>query len=392
MVSALGYFVDIYDLILFSIVRIPSLKAIGVPSEELLGTGVFLLNMQMFGMLLGGILWGVFGDKRGRVSVLFGSIFLYSAANIANGFVQSVPMYGALRLLAGIGLAGELGAAITLVSETLSKEKRGYGTTIVASVGILGAVAAAWVGDYFDWRVAYFVGGAMGLALLVMRVSMFESGMFEGCKQAGVRRGDFTVLFRSLRHFKRYASCILIGVPVWYVIGILITFSPELSTEMGVTGPIQASLAVMWSYIGLAAGDVASGFLSQWLRTRKRVVLGFLSLTAVLTCVYVYVKGWTPFEFYGLCAALGFAVGYWAVFVTVAAEHFGTNLRSTVTTSTPNFVRGSVVVLTLAFQSLRQSQPLLQSALIVGIVALAAAFLGLRGLDETYGKELDYVD
>ena len=139
-----------------------------------------------------------------------------------------MPTYAALRFIAGVGLAGELGAGITLVSEILPKEVRGYGTTIVASVGIMGAVVAVLVGDAFDWRIAYIVGGVMGLALLVLRIGVFESGMFEGVKQTTVARGNFFALFANPARTRRYLSVVLVGLPIWYVIGILITFAPEL--------------------------------------------------------------------------------------------------------------------------------------------------------------------
>ncbi len=391
VVAALGYFVDIYDLLLFGIVRVASLKDIGVADDQILDQGVFLINMQMVGMLLGGVLWGILGDKRGRISVLFGSIFLYSVANIANAFVTSVEMYGVLRFVAGVGLAGELGAAITLVSETLSKEHRGYGTTIVASVGILGAVVAALIGDYFSWKIAYVIGGLMGLALLVLRVSMTESGLFSAVRETSVKKGDLWMLVYPLSRFAKYLRCILIGVPVWFVVGILVTFSPELASELGVVGPIAAGKSIMYCYIGLALGDFASGLLSQILRTRRKVVASFLALTTFATFYYVFAaREISSFGFYALCALLGFGVGYWAVFVTIAAEQFGTNLRATVTTSVPNFVRGGVLPLTLSFRALSPSYGLLHAALIVGLISIAVASIALWFMEETFGKDLNF--
>jgi putative MFS transporter len=391
LVAALGYFVDIYDLILFSIVRVKSLVAIGVPKEQLLDTGALLLNMQMGGMLLGGLLWGILGDRRGRLSVLFGSITLYSAANIANAFVGSVGPYAALRLLAGVGLAGELGAGITLVSEIMSRESRGYGTTIVAAVGITGAVVAALVGDLFDWRIAYIVGGAMGIALLLLRIGVYESGMFQQVKASDVSRGNFFALFADRHRATKYLSVILIGVPIWYVVGILVTFSPEFGAAMGMTPPPNAGRAVMFTYIGLAVGDLASGWLSQILQSRKRVVLLFLTLTTLCVATY-FIGPRTVTTFYVLCVALGFSTGYWAVFVTIASEQFGTNLRATATTTVPNFVRGAVVLLTLSFQNLRAPLGTRASGMAIGAATLVVAFLALRGLEETCGKDLDYVE
>ncbi|OFV94477.1 MAG: MFS transporter [Acidobacteria bacterium RIFCSPLOWO2_12_FULL_65_11] len=392
LVAALGYFVDIYDLILFSIVRIPSLRGIGVPEGEILGQGVLLLNMQMGGMLVGGIIWGILGDKRGRLTVLFGSIVLYSLANIANGFVSSVPQYALLRFIAGVGLAGELGAGITLVSEIMPAHSRGYGTMIVATVGVTGAVVASLVGDAFNWRTAYFVGGAMGLALFVLRVGVAESGMFQGLRHAGVVRGDFWSLIARPNTRWKYVRVVLIGAPIWYVIGILITLSPELGAAMNMATPPNAGRAVMFAYIGLALGDFASGGLSQLIKSRNRVVGLFVGLTTLFIAAYFTIAHLSLTVFYVVCLLLGVAVGYWAVFVTIASEQFGTNIRATVTTTAPNFVRGSLVLLTMAFQALRPLVGIQGSAMIVGAVALAIAYLSLWGLEETYGKDLDYLE
>jgi MFS family permease len=392
LVAALGYFVDIYDLILFSIVRITSLRSIGVPEDQILSQGVLLLNMQMGGMLIGGLIWGVLGDKRGRLSVLFGSIVLYSLANIANGFVNSVPQYAVLRFIAGIGLAGELGAGVTLVSEILPPHTRGYGTMIVATVGIFGAVVASLVGDAFDWRIAYFVGGAMGIALLGLRIGVAESGMFEGIKRRDVARGNFLQLVTSPKTRWKYMRVVLVGMPIWYVVGILVTFSPEFGRAMNMPAIPNPGRAVMFCYIGLAIGDFASGALSQLIRSRNKVVGLFLVMTTIAIVLYFAVAHISLTAFYVVCTILGIAAGYWAVFVTIASEQFGTNIRATVTTTAPNFVRGAVVVLTSVFEALRPTMGIRASAMIVGLVALAIAFASLRGLEETYGKDLNYLE
>lgn len=391
IVAALGYFVDIYDLILFSIVRISSLKSLGVTGDALLSDGVLLLNMQMAGMLIGGILWGVLGDKRGRISVLFGSIIMYSVANILNGFVMDVQQYAVLRVIAGIGLAGELGAGITLVSEVMSKESRGYGTTIVASVGILGAVVAALVADMFDWRTAYFVGGGMGLLLLFLRIGVYESGMFKNIKKDEISRGEFLHLFTNWSRFKKYVKCILIGAPLWFVVGILMTFSDAFAKQLGVEG-VAPSKSVMFCYIGLAIGDLLSGYLSQYFKTRKKIIFIFILATNILIVVYLFFNNFGSFYFYTICLLLGVSCGYWAVFVTNASEQFGTNLRATVTTTVPNFVRGAVVPLTLLFQFLNPSTGIIYSAAIVAGIALVLAYFSAARLEETYGKDLDYIE
>jgi MFS family permease len=392
LVSSLGYFVDIYDLILFGIVRIPSLTFLGVHGTQLIDSGVYLLNMQMGGMLIGGLIFGIWGDKKGRLSVLFGSIFLYSAANFANAYVTSVQMYAILRFLAGLGLAGELGAAVTLVSETMTKETRGYGTAVVATIGVMGAILAAIVGEEFSWQIAYIVGGILGLLILIMRISLFESGMYKSIQVSNVAKGQFWKLFTSKDRFFRYINCILIGLPIWYVVGVLITFSPEFGKYLGVTEPIVAGKSIMFTYIGLIFGDFISGFLSQIMKSRKKAVMIFIVLTAIFIIVYLFSHNLSSRYFYILCVMLGISIGYWAVFVTTASEQFGTNLRSTVTTTVPNFIRGSVIPITLVFGILKQPFGLVYSALIVGVISIIIAFISLYNLKETYGVELDYIE
>jgi len=390
IVAALGYFVDIYDLLLFSIVRKPSLSFLGVPHDQLLDQGEFLLRIQMAGLLIGGIIWGILGDKRGRLSVLFGSILLYSLANIANGFVTSVTQYAILRFIAGIGLAGELGAGVTLVSETLPPKLRGCGTTIIAAVGLMGAVLANFISKIFDWQIAYFIGGGLGLLLLIARVSVFESGIFLKTKERLIERGNFFQLFTNRKRFTRFMGCIFIGLPIWYAIGILVTFSPEFAGALSITGTVSAGDAVMFSYLGLAAGDITSGSLSQIIRSRKKVVAIFILLTLAFVILYLYTPIRTAEFFYVTCFALGFGIGYWALFVTIAAEQFGTNLRSTVATSVPNFIRGTVIPLTLAFKFLRDEVGIIQGALWIGLITIVIAFVALQIIDETYGRDLNF--
>jgi MFS family permease len=393
IVAALGYFVDIYDLVLFSIVRVPSLKSLGLSGQDLIDSGVFLLNMQMAGMLIGGILWGVLGDRKGRLKIMFGSIFLYSIANIANGLATSLPTYAALRFIAGIGLAGELGAGITLVSEVLHSSIRGYGTMLVASVGVSGAILANFIANTYEWRNAFVIGGVLGLVLLITRISVAESGMFRAMnKKAGVSRGNMLALFNDRKRFLRYLNSILIGVPIWFVVAILITFSPEFARAFGTTGPVSAGNAVMFCYLGLVFGDLSSGLLSQALQSRKKVVFLFMLLSLGAIGLYFLQGSRSPEFFYGVCLVLGFASGYWAIFVTVAAEQFGTNLRATVATTVPNFVRGMVVPITLLFQLFRQYLGLEGGALAVGAICVVVAFFALASLEETFHKDLDYYE
>ncbi|MDB5021719.1 MAG: transporter [Pedobacter sp.] len=393
LVASLGYFVDIYDLLLFSIVRIPSLLSLGLKDQEVTNAGIFLLNMQMIGLLVGGIVWGILGDKKGRLYVLFGSIFLYSIANIANGFVHSVESYAFWRFVAGFGLAGELGAGITLVAEIMPKEKRGYATTIIASVGISGAVVGYFIAQYFDWRTCFYIGGALGLSLLLLRIGVAESGMFGKVKDADVRRGDFLSLFNKARFFK-YMRCIIIGIPLWFVVGILITLSPEFGKVLGVQGEVSAGAAVACSYAGLVFGDIAGGLLSQYLKSRIKVVYTYLFLSMITISAYFFLHNLSLFAFYTVCTVLGFSVGYWVIFMTIATEQFGTNVRATVTTTVPNIVRGSVVPLSLLLLYLKGlfNGSLINAGITVAVFSLGVAFWALGYMQETFHKDLDYLE
>jgi putative MFS transporter len=400
LVAALGYFVDIYDLILFGIVRVPSLKAMGIADNALISSGLFLMNMQMGGMLLGGIFWGILGDKKGRLATLFGTILVYSLANIANGFVGSdLNMYAALRFIAGFGLAGELGIGITLVSEVMTKENRAYATSIVSGVGICGAILAYLVSQW-GWRQAYWAGGVLGLCLLALRIYVNESGMFAKLKESSVKRGDFFSLFRSWKQFIKYLRCILIGVPVWFVIGILILYSKEFGEALGVQEAISPGKAIMFHYTGAAIGSFLTGILSQKLKSRRKTVALAILFVALMTFWYCGAWGASGLLFYFIMFLLGVAQGYWAIFITVASEQFGTNIRSTVTTTVPNFVRGMVILMTLMWKWMKDEpwcnapagHGILNAALYVGIVVIVLALLSIWKMDETHGKDLDYTE
>ncbi len=411
IVAALGYFVDIYDLILFGMVRVESLKGIGVCQglseaackTALTDEGVFLINMQMGGMLVGGILWGVIGDKKGRLSVLFGSITLYSLANIANGLVgdvdamSNVDTYALCRLIAGIGLAGELGAGITLVSELMGKHERGTGTTIVAALGVSGGVVAGIFGGAFGhvvhWTTAYYIGGGLGLALLALRVGVVESGMFAATlAKSNVARGNFFQLFTNRKRLARYVGIIFIGVPVWYVIGLLFTLSPEIGAALGLSPAPNAARSLLFVYGGCSIGGVLSGVLSQKLRSRRKTFAIFLGAVAVMMVVYFTLGGSSGDWFYAIALFGGISTGYWAAFVSTAAELFGTNLRATAATTVPNFVRGSLVGVMFAFTALKTSIGLVEAAIVVGIGCMVLAVIGLFLIRETFGVDLDFYE
>ncbi len=415
LVAALGYFVDIFDLLLFAIVRIPSLKDLGVPAEQVMAVGIRLDNyIQTTGLVVGGVVWGIVADRRGRLAVLFGSILCYSVANLLNAFIRDVPdgsvlsflttiglgsaisQYELLRFVAGFGLAGELGAGVTLVAELMGKERRGIGTTIIASVGVLGAVFAAIVGELVSWRTAYLIGGTLGLALLFLRVGVVESGMFESVKShATAGRGAIWNLFTPASRLRRYLAVIGLGLPIWFVVGVLVKYSPELGEALGV--PLESrptpGRAILWCYVGLALGDLASGLLSQWLHSRKKAVLTFQIMTLLAIGLYFLVLPRTLVTSIGIFLALGFSIGYWAVFVTMAAEQFGTNLRGTAATTAPNFVRwigaaGSA----LAWEQLSPWIGRWQAAAVVGVIVLVVAAISCLSLRETFGTSLDFVE
>lgn len=399
LVAALGYFVDIYDLLLFSIIRIPSLKSFGLNDDQISKDGLLIINVQMIGLLLGGILWGVLGDKKGRLKVLYASIILYSIGNIANGFVQNVDQYAIIRFITGVGLAGELGAGITLVTELLPKEKRGIGTSMVAGIGLTGAVFAFFLKQMFvqpdnsGWRICYFIGGGLGIILLILRVGVLESAMFKGIQHAKVSKGNFLMLFTNGKRFKKYLLAICIGLPNWYVIGILITFSKEFGAKMNVQGAIDPGKAVMFAYAAISVGDILIGLVSNWLKSRKKALYIFYVLTAIGIIWFFNLQGASATELYVASAFLGFGTGMWAIFVTMAAEQFGTNIRATVATTVPNMVRGSLTIISVLFTWLQTTTgDYLKAGWITGVVTLAIAILAAVFSEETFHKDLDYLE
>ena len=388
-VAALGYFVDIYDLLLFSIIRIPSLTDLGV--ANLGEVGMLILNTQMFGLLLGGILWGVLGDKLGRTKVLFYSIALYSLGNIANGFVTNGTQYAWIRFFTGIGLAGELGAGITLVSELLPKEKRGIGTSLVAGVGLTGAVLAFFIAQWFDWRTCYFIGGGLGLLLLFVRLSVFESSLYKSlATNSKISKGNFLMLFATKERFMRYLRSILIGLPTWFVVGILISFSPEFARQLGIVESIDPGIGIMVSYSAIAIGDVTIGLLSQKLESRKQAMHVFYVITII--GMLVFFTSSTALQLYISTGIMGFGTGFWAVFVTIGAENFGTNLRATAATTIPNMVRGSLNGITALFLALNAKFSYVNAGIVTAAAVMLITYWAISGLQETFGRDLDFYE
>ena len=400
LVASLGYFVDIYDLQLFNIVSKESLRGIGITDENLIKTLDYSLFLwQMSGIILGGLIWGILGDKRGRKKILFGSILIYSLANIANAFVTNVEAYSVIRFITGIGLAGELGAAVTLINESMSKEKRGIGTMIIVTMGALGAVAAVGIHKIQftmlgleSWQMSYIIGGCLGLLLLFMRFQTFESEMFDKVEKQKVQRGNFFMLFKTKERALRYLSCIAIGLPVWFCVGLLIKFSEKFATVLEVDGAIDPTTCIIFCYLGLSGGDLISGFISQFLKSRKKIIFFYLGTTVMISLYFLLVHHHSVNTFYALSALLGATTGYWVLFVSNAAEQFGTNIRSTVASTVPNFVRGSTVPIVLTFKYIEPSFGVINSALIIGGVTIGIAAIALAYLPETFGKNLNFIE
>jgi MFS transporter, putative metabolite:H+ symporter len=393
LIAGLGYFVDMFDLTLFGVIRVQSLQALGITSpEDMLKVGIDLYNAQMIGMMIGGVVWGILTDKKGRLSVMFASIFLYSFGNIANAFVTSETAYWWCRLLTGFGLAGELGAAITLVAENLPVESRGWGTTIVATLGLLGAATAALVGQKLHWQTAYLLGGGMGILLLVSRFKLTDSEIFQKAREAGQSQmGKWQLLFEPKR-FKLYLSCILVGAPIYMMTGILFTFAPEITQNMGLDTPLTAGNALLAGTLGLTLGDLVSGTLSQLMKSRKKVLLLFLSVTFLLCLFYMSGLIKTTAILTGLCFFIGVGAGYWAVLITTSSEQFGTNIRGTVSSTVPNFVRGFAVIITLTFKFLKTHFTTQEAVLTLIVCVFGLAYIGLRNLKETHGVSLDFYE
>jgi MFS family permease len=410
LVAALGYFVDVYDLLLFTIVRQPSVMAVGATAKSIIDDSAHIINWQMSGLLIGGIIWGVIGDKYGRLKVLFGSIMLYSVANILTSFVQSVDQYAYCRFIGGIGLAGELGAGITLVSEMLPKNKRGIGTSMVAGIGLSGAVFAYFTFQYTkqwglhytmggininDWRICYQIGGVLGIFLLILRVRVSESFMFESVKLAKITKGNFLQFFTNKKRFSKYVKAILIGLPTWFVIGVLVNYSNKFASELYGKNLIDSGKSIMFAYIGIAVGDIVIGYVSQYFKSRKKALLVFYSLNTVAMILFFSMFNDSDQRMYAICALLGFSTGYWAIFNTMAAEQFGTNLRATAATTIPNMVRGALPLINFLFLDILQKKAgwtVVQSGILTGSIVMAITVVAFVFTEETYHKDLDYLE
>jgi len=396
IVASLGYFVDMYDLLLFTIVKRPSLLAVGSTDSTILPDSILVMNWQMIGLLLGGIIWGVIGDKKGRLNILFGSIILYSIANFATAYIHTVDQYVIFRFLAGIGLAGELGAGVTLVSELLPKEKRGIGTSIVAGFGITGVIAAYFTFHWTsDWRLCYEIGGILGILLLFLRISLVESGMFKQVKLQNVSRGNFLMFFSDGVRFKKYFTAILLGLPTWCIVGILITQSDRFAKAMFGSTNFDSGRAVMIAYAGIALGDIVAGFVCQYFKSRKKGLLLYYFMCTASILLFFSDFNNSNTSMAVICALLGFSSGFWIIFITMGAEQFGTNLRATATTTIPNMVRGALPLINMMFLNLFQRDmglTLIKSGFYTASIVISVTLIALYFTEETYHKDLNYIE
>ncbi len=393
IVSALGFFVDLYDIMALAAIGETSLKAIGVAAENIKNDINYLQSMQMLGMLIGGFLWGIIGDKYGRLKVLFGSIILYSFFTFLNAFVTGTGQYAACRFLAGLGLAGELGAGITLVSEQMKKEKRGLGPAIIAGFGVLGAIVAVFIGKYADWRTVYITGGVLGFLLLILRIGVVESGLFTIAKTSKISKGNFLIILRNWNYLKKFLCILLVGIPGWFVNGVMMQFSNYISSSMGMNPLPDKGKVIIYFFIALSLGDVLGGLVSQWLKSRKKSMYIFLSLHLLMLILFFTIGKNSAQLYYIIFAGLGLSVGFVIQLFTLAAEQFGTNIRTLVTSSGLNLVRGWVIPLGALFAWMNDSLHIIEwkVAAIIAFSVAAVSFWALSQLDETFNNELEFV-
>ena len=429
LAAALGYFVDLFDIVIFGVVRVASLADLGLEGAQITEWGIRLINLQMLGMLIGGFAWGLIGDRYGRRFALLATIFVFSIANIANAFVDNTLQYAVLRLLAGFGLAGELGAGIALVTELLPEKRRGYGTTIVSFLGLVGALTAAFVGSQFDWRTAYLVGGVMGLVVMALRfVGMAESALFEKQRDSGTSTARHAVLMliaapliaalsallwgppwlawllgalaavaalaTSRRDFvMRFYAVAAVGVPIWYCSALFVNLGPEYGRVLALEGfdpRTFVATVLAWQATGLALGSALTGVASEWLRSRQAVLWACLGALLVLVALLMQTRSVASYAY--VMFAIGLFQGYWTAFITMSAEQFGTGVRATVASSIPNIVRAMTVPVTLSVSGLATGTSWVTATYAVGAIVFALALVALATLRETWGKDLDYVE
>jgi hypothetical protein len=247
--------------------------------------------------------------------------------------------------------------------------------------------------ELFDWRTCYYIGGALGLTLLLLRMQVKESVLFKQVKQAGVKRGDFLMFFNNKERALLYLRCIMIGIPAWYIIGVLVTFSDQFGKEFGIEG-IDPGKAIMYQYMAIAFGDLTAGLLSKLLNSRKKALFVFYGITTLFLGLYFGLRGGGSAQnMYWLCAGLGFGTGFSVIYITMSAEQFGTNLRATAAVTIPNMVRGALPLIIILFKGMRNwTGSYVTGAVLTGALLMLIAVYAAIGIRETYNKELDFVE
>lgn len=401
LVASLGYFVDAYDLIIASVVRSSAIVELGLAQ---VGTPEHTKYAQLFeyvqsaGILLGGIIFGVYSDKKGRKKALYYSIAIYSIANILNGLLSaSVPFVGTvyciLRFICGFALAAELSIGIVMISETMKAKHRGYGTMIVVSFGILGAVLAAVLFEFIGihWQTLYLIGGIAGVLLLIFRFSVKETNPFLDLENQESERGSWVMIFKNRRLLKILFNAILLGFPIYFFISIPIKFATDYGKELGLT--IKGTIPIIVFYIAMSVSDIIANYLCQLFENRKKVLYFYLGLCTISVFLLHFYPPTTPEQYFYLFSPLmGFASGYWALLITFTNEQIGTNIRSTYTTAVPNVVRSLFIPIQLLLTVLQPTFGTSTSVFYIGVLAVILALLGLYSLKETWGKNLKFID
>lgn len=390
LVVALGYYVDAYDLLVMSAVRKPSLLSLGVPESETLNIGLSLLNYQLVGLMIGGVMWGVIADKYGRKKALFGSILIYSFANIANGYINSVNMYYWLRIIAGFGLAGELGVGISLITENVAKERRTISTAIVSFFGMLGASTGGWFGSIFEWQNCFLIGGFAGLLLLLLRLKVEESVMFNEIKDKNVSKGNIWMIIKNPKTLLTYFFCTLAGAASILFIGVFIQSTPELGKLFNLN--ITAGIALIWYYLGASVSEIIAGLLSKLLKERKAPIYIFYAISLLAITNFCVNVPNSPYFFYLNCLFLGFGLGWWSQLITLSAELFGINVRATAATSIPTFARAWNIPFSNIFKQNIPNLGIVNSAFGIGVIVVSLAIISITMVKETFENDANFIE
>jgi MFS transporter, putative metabolite:H+ symporter len=381
-----GYFIDIFDLVLFSTLRISSFEELKI-TDPTYWTVVFF-NLQMTGILVGGIFWGKMADIKGRSWSFMGTILVFSIANIINGLTSSLTVYGICRFIAGFGLAGEMGSGIALICEKVPDEKRSLYLGFVSSLGCIGAVLSGWLGDIVYWRYLFIGSGFAGILLTLLRKNLLEPDLFRKTATLNIPRGQWKTLFQSPPDLIRFILLIFLGIPMWYIIGILWSFSTEMTSTIGLN-IFTSGQAILWGYVGVWMGDMLMPFVSQFLKSRIFTIQICL-IMMLLGVIYLFqFQPHSLLSFQLTHIFLGFTIGYWAVYATLCGESFGTNIRALTSTSLPSLIRFSSIPMMIIYQYGRDENEL-NIALGMGLTVLCISMITTYFIKDTFQKDIDF--